>query len=155
MALQQQFETFSPVLHSLRGFAAVAVLLFHWEQHFPVGGHWLQQQFPQFPDVARRPDQPPGRVSRQGGCVLVGAAPQSLGAPDAVPTLENNVLLGRRRRLCLLELVRRVPGRLVRDAVVVVHLVLLGVDERGPHRRRLRRRRRRLLVLDERELRRL
>ena len=43
MALQQQFETFSPVLHSLRGFAAVAVLLFHWEQFFPAAGHWLQQ----------------------------------------------------------------------------------------------------------------
>ena len=43
MAVQQQFETFSPVLHSLRGFAAVAVLLFHWEQYFPAGGHWLQQ----------------------------------------------------------------------------------------------------------------
>lgn len=46
MAVQQQFDTFSPVLHSLRGFAAVAVLLFHWEQHFPAGGHWLQQHFP-------------------------------------------------------------------------------------------------------------
>ena len=46
MALQQQFETFNPVLHSLRGFAAVAVLLFHWEQHFPAAGQWLQQLFP-------------------------------------------------------------------------------------------------------------
>jgi len=49
MAVQQQFETFSPVLHSLRGFAAVAVLLFHWEQHFPAGGHWLQQFFQRKP----------------------------------------------------------------------------------------------------------
>ena len=46
MAVQQQFGTFSPVLHSLRGYAAVAVLLFHWEQYFPAGGHWLQQYFP-------------------------------------------------------------------------------------------------------------
>jgi peptidoglycan/LPS O-acetylase OafA/YrhL len=46
MAVQQQFHTFNPVLHSLRGCAAVAVLLFHWEQHFPAGGHWLQQHFP-------------------------------------------------------------------------------------------------------------
>ena len=46
MAVQQQFQTFSPVLHSLRGCAAVAVLLFHWEQYFPAGGHWLQQFFP-------------------------------------------------------------------------------------------------------------
>jgi peptidoglycan/LPS O-acetylase OafA/YrhL len=33
-------------LHALRGLAALAVLLFHWEQHFPAVGHWIQQFFP-------------------------------------------------------------------------------------------------------------
>jgi peptidoglycan/LPS O-acetylase OafA/YrhL len=46
MSVPQQSQTFSPVLHSLRGCAALAVLLFHWEQHFPAAGHWLQQFFP-------------------------------------------------------------------------------------------------------------
>ena len=32
-------------LHALRGLAALAVLLFHWEQHFPAAGQWLQQFF--------------------------------------------------------------------------------------------------------------
>ena len=43
---EQHFQIFNPVLHSLRGCAALAVLFFHWEQHFPAGGHWLQQFFP-------------------------------------------------------------------------------------------------------------
>ena len=34
---------FNPRLHSIRGLAAFAVLLFHWEQFFPAGGIWLQQ----------------------------------------------------------------------------------------------------------------
>ncbi|MDG2442630.1 MAG: acyltransferase [Luminiphilus sp.] len=37
---------FNPFLHSLRGCAALAVLLFHWEQHFPATGQWIQQFFP-------------------------------------------------------------------------------------------------------------
>jgi len=37
---------FNPILHSLRGCAACAVVLFHWEQHFPAAGLWLQQFFP-------------------------------------------------------------------------------------------------------------
>ena len=39
-------SAFNPFLHSLRGIAACSVLLFHWEQHFPAAGHWLQQFFP-------------------------------------------------------------------------------------------------------------
>lgn len=38
--------SFNPVLHSLRGCAACAVVLFHWEQHFPAAGQWIQQFFP-------------------------------------------------------------------------------------------------------------
>lgn len=34
---------FNPRLHSIRGLAAFAVLLYHWEQFFPAGGIWLQQ----------------------------------------------------------------------------------------------------------------
>ena len=37
---------FNPILHSLRGCAACAVVLFHWEQHFPAAALWLQQFFP-------------------------------------------------------------------------------------------------------------
>ena len=37
---------FSPSLHALRGLAAVAVCLFHWEQFFPDGAIWTQQFFP-------------------------------------------------------------------------------------------------------------
>lgn len=37
---------FNPRLHSIRGLAAVAVLLFHWEQFFPAGGTWLKQFVP-------------------------------------------------------------------------------------------------------------
>ena len=33
-------------LHALRGIAALSVLLFHWEQHFPAAGRWMQQFFP-------------------------------------------------------------------------------------------------------------
>ena len=32
-------------LHALRGLAALSVLLFHWEQHFPAAAQWLQQFF--------------------------------------------------------------------------------------------------------------
>jgi len=38
--------SFSPCLHALRGLAAVAVLIFHWEQFFPAGGAWIQLFFP-------------------------------------------------------------------------------------------------------------
>lgn len=34
---------FSPALHGLRGLAAMAVLGFHWSQHFPVANGWLAQ----------------------------------------------------------------------------------------------------------------
>ena len=37
---------FFRTLHALRGLAALAVLLFHWEQHFPAAGQWIQQFFP-------------------------------------------------------------------------------------------------------------
>lgn len=40
------FLGFNPVLHSLRGIAACAVMLFHWEQYFPAAGQWVQQFFP-------------------------------------------------------------------------------------------------------------
>ena len=46
MSNQIHFQLFNPVLHSLRGCAAIAVLLFHWEQHFPAASQWLQQFFP-------------------------------------------------------------------------------------------------------------
>ena len=41
-----ELKKFQPSLHALRGIAALAVLLFHWEQHFPAAGQWLQQFFP-------------------------------------------------------------------------------------------------------------
>ncbi|MDG2443474.1 MAG: acyltransferase [Luminiphilus sp.] len=44
--MQTQVLKFNPFLHSLRGCAALAVLFFHWEQHFPAAGQWLQQFFP-------------------------------------------------------------------------------------------------------------
>jgi peptidoglycan/LPS O-acetylase OafA/YrhL len=46
MSVQIRLPLFNPFLHSLRGCAALAVLLFHWEQHFPAGGQWMQQFFP-------------------------------------------------------------------------------------------------------------
>lgn len=46
MSVLQQSSAFSPVLHSLRGCAALAVLIFHWDQIFPASGRWVQQAFP-------------------------------------------------------------------------------------------------------------
>lgn len=37
---------FAPSLHALRGIAACAVMLFHWEQFFPDAGLWLQRFVP-------------------------------------------------------------------------------------------------------------
>lgn len=37
---------FNPVLHALRGLAACAVMLFHWEQFFPAFGSALQEYVP-------------------------------------------------------------------------------------------------------------
>lgn len=34
---------FSPALHGLRGLAALAVLAFHWSQHYPLANGWLAQ----------------------------------------------------------------------------------------------------------------
>ncbi len=34
---------FSPALHGLRGLAAMAVLAFHWSQHYPLANGWLAQ----------------------------------------------------------------------------------------------------------------
>ena len=34
---------FSPALHGLRGLAAIAVLAFHWSQHYPLANGWLAQ----------------------------------------------------------------------------------------------------------------
>ena len=39
-------RSFTPSLHALRGVAALAVLLFHWEQFFPDAGKWLQAYVP-------------------------------------------------------------------------------------------------------------
>lgn len=39
-------QHFLPALHALRGLAAVAVMLFHWEQFFPDAGKSLQQHVP-------------------------------------------------------------------------------------------------------------
>ena len=37
---------FSRTLHALRGLAALAVMLFHWEQFFPAVGYAVQQYVP-------------------------------------------------------------------------------------------------------------
>lgn len=41
-----RIASFSPSLHALRGIAALAVCLFHWEQFFPEATKWAQQFFP-------------------------------------------------------------------------------------------------------------
>lgn len=46
VASGHKLKQFQPSLHALRGIAALAVLMFHWEQHFPAAGQWLQQFFP-------------------------------------------------------------------------------------------------------------
>ena len=46
MKAQADDSVFNPALHSIRGLAAIAVLLFHWEQFFPSGGVWIQKHFP-------------------------------------------------------------------------------------------------------------
>ena len=40
------FPNFNPALHSLRGLAACAVMLFHWEQFFPAFGALVQSLVP-------------------------------------------------------------------------------------------------------------
>ena len=40
------FPNFNPALHSLRGLAACAVMLFHWEQFFPAFGALVQGLVP-------------------------------------------------------------------------------------------------------------
>ena len=48
--VSQRYSTgnggFVPALHSLRGLAAIVVMLFHWEQFFPAAGKALQQYVP-------------------------------------------------------------------------------------------------------------
>lgn len=43
--LQSDSKAFNPRLHALRGIAATAVMLFHWEQFFPAAGVTIQQFF--------------------------------------------------------------------------------------------------------------
>jgi len=46
VTLNPPLTPFNPVLHGVRGLAALSVLLFHWEQFFPAAGVWVQQFFP-------------------------------------------------------------------------------------------------------------
>jgi peptidoglycan/LPS O-acetylase OafA/YrhL len=46
MRAHKDDSVFNPAIHSIRGLAAIAVLLFHWEQFFPSGGVWIQKHFP-------------------------------------------------------------------------------------------------------------